>query len=99
VATPVAVNTNEIKVTPVVGSDGVSVWQKPGVRRSVLCRGVRQERGSIRLGDVYTFNLVHKDFLKMLCFLCDLQTKTAVIILLLSTRKFHSRELWRVILQ
>jgi hypothetical protein len=48
-------------VQPVMGSSGVCIWLKSGVRKSVLCYCLRQESIPNRLDDVFAFNLLHKD--------------------------------------
>jgi hypothetical protein len=65
-------NANEAMAAPMVGSVGVCIWWEYGVRKSVLCRCVLQESGFSHREDVYTFNLVYKDILKILYFQCDL---------------------------
>jgi hypothetical protein len=49
-------NANRAVVVPTVGSDGVCLWPKSGVRRSVLFWCVWQEYGGIRREHVFTFN-------------------------------------------
>jgi hypothetical protein len=45
------------------GSAYGGVWRESGVRRSVLCWCVRQEFGFSRREDIFTFNLIYKEFL------------------------------------
>jgi hypothetical protein len=56
-----------------VGSGGDCFWLDSGVRRSVLCWCVWQESGFSRREDVFTFNLLYKEMLKILCFESNLQ--------------------------
>lgn len=48
-------------------SGEVCVWREYGVRLSVLCYYVWQESDFRLCGDVYTFNLVYKDFFHKCC--------------------------------
>jgi hypothetical protein len=59
----IARNANEAVVVPMVGSGGVCIWQKSGVRQSVLCWCVWEECGFGPFEDVFTFSLVHKEIL------------------------------------
>jgi hypothetical protein len=71
VATVVARNANEAMVVLVVASGGVSLRRESAVKLWVLCYCAWQESGFNRRENVFTFNLLLKETVYVLCFQCS----------------------------
>lgn len=70
----IKMRNDEAVVVPVVVCGGVCFWRESGMRRSVLCWCISNESHSSLREDVFTFYLVCKEMLQILCFRCDFRS-------------------------